>query len=75
MGLVHRGEPRCPTDAVTALHTLSQQMEALSAPIPHPTGTGGFWKPPAIHAPCPERLRAAAVLYSRRISPPSSTAF
>lgn len=75
MILVLRGEPRCPTDAITALHNPSHQLEMLNTPIPHPMGTGGFWKPPAIHAPCPERLHAAAVLCSQWISPPSFTAF
>ena len=75
MVFIFRREPVCPTDDVTALHTPSQQLEMLNAPIPHPTGTGGFWKPPAIRAPCPETLRAAAAFYSRWISPPFFTAF
>lgn len=75
MVLALRGEPRCPTDAITALHAPSQQLEMLNAPIPRPMGTGGFWKPLAIHALCPERLYTAAVFYGQWISPPSFTAF
>lgn len=71
MVLVLRGEPGCPTDAITALYTPSQQLEMLIAPIPHSMGTGGFWKPPS-HL---ERLRVALVLYSQWVSPPSFTAF